>query len=90
MKDDTETKEEQNEIAPLSFNENAVDAAEDNEWAGFPPETTSEGIKPEPITPEDEALFEEISKPQEVTPNFKEDKKSKKSKKKSGKKKSKK
>ena len=37
-----------------------------------------------------EALFEEISKPQEVTPNFKEDKKSKKSKKKSGKKKSKK
>ncbi len=82
-----EQKEEQNEIAPLSFNENAVDVVEDDEWAGFPPETNLEELKPEPITPEDEAIFEQISQPQEVTPNFKADKKSKK---KSGKKKSKK
>lgn len=85
--DNTEIQEEQNEIAPLSFNENAVDAVEDDEWAGFPPETNREELKPEPITPEDEAVFEQIDKPQEVTTNFKSDKKSKK---KSGKKKSKK
>lgn len=90
MKDDTETKEEQNEIAPLSFNENAEDVVEEDEWAGFPSETNPEELKPEPLTPEDEAIFEEISKPQKVIPNFKEDKESKKSKKKSGKKKSKK
>lgn len=90
IEDDTETKEEQNEIAPLSFDENAEDVVEEDEWAGFPSETTLEELKPEPITPEDEAIFEEISKSQKVTLNFKEDKKSKKSKKKSGKKKSKK
>lgn len=87
MEDETEKQEEQNEIAPLSFNENAVDAVEDDEWAGFPPETNLEELKPEPMTPEDEAVFEPISQQQEITPNFKADKKSKK---KSGKKKSKK
>ena len=86
MEDETE-QEEQNEIAPLSFNENAVDIVEDDEWAGFPPETNLEELKPEPMTPEDEAVFEPISQQQEITPNFKADKKSKK---KSGKKKSKK
>lgn len=87
MEDETEIQEEQNEIAPLSFNENAVDIVEDDEWAGFPAETNLEKLKPEQITPEDEAIFEQISNPQEVTPNFKTDKKSKK---KSDKKKSKK
>ena len=87
MEDETEKQEEQNEIAPLSFNENAVDVVEYDEWAGFPPETNLEELKPEPMTPEDEAVFEQIDKPQEVTTNFKSDKKSKK---KSGKKKSKK
>lgn len=88
MENETETKEEQNKIAPLSFNENAVvDIAKDDEWAGFPPETNLEELKPQDITSEDEAVFEQISKSQEVTPNFKADKKSKK---KSGKKKSKK
>lgn len=87
MEDENETQEEQNEIAPLSFNENAVADIIDDEWAGFPPETNLEELKPEPITPEDEALFEQANKSQEVTPNFKADKKSKK---KSGKKKSKK
>ncbi len=90
MEDDTEIQEEQNKIAPLSFNENAEDVVEEDEWAGFPSETNPEELKPEPLTPEDEAIFEEISKPQKVIPNFKEDKESKKSKKKSGKKKSKK
>lgn len=85
--DNIEIQEEQNEIAPLSFNENAVNAVEDDEWAGFPPETNLEELKPEPMTPEDEAVFEPISQQQEITPNFKADKKSKK---KSGKKKSKK
>lgn len=74
MEDETEIQEEQNEIAPLSFNENAVDIVEDDEWAGFPPETNLEKLKPEQITPEDEAIFEQISNPQEVTPNFKTDK----------------
>lgn len=87
MEDETEIQEEQNEIAPLSFNENAVDIVEDDEWAGFPPETNLEKLKPEPMTPEDEAVFEPISQQQEITQNFKADKKSKK---KSGKKKSKK
>lgn len=87
MEDETEKQEEQNEIAPLSFNENAVDIVEDDEWAGFPPETNLEELKPKPMTPEDEAVFEPISQQQEITPNFKADKKSKK---KSGKKKSKK
>lgn len=82
-----EQNEEQNEIAPLSFSENAVVTVEDDEWAGFPPETNLEELKPEPITPEDESVFEAISQQQEITPNFKADKKSKK---KSGKKKSKK
>lgn len=90
MEDETETQEEQNEIAPLSFSENTDNIVEDDEWAGFPPETNLEELKPEPTTPEDEVVFEEISNPQKVTPNFKEDQKSKKSKKKSGKKKSKK
>lgn len=85
--DNAEKQEEQNEIAPLSFNENAVDIVEDDEWAGFPPETNLEELKPEPMTPEDEAVFEPISQQQEITPNFKADKKSKK---KLGKKKSKK
>ena len=85
--DNTETQEEQNEIAPLSFNENAVAVVEDDEWAEFPPETNLEELKPEPITPEDEAIFEQISQQQDIIPNFKTDKKSKK---KSGKKKSKK
>ena len=87
MENETEKQEEQNEIAPLSFNENAMDIVEDDEWAGFPPETNLEELKPEPMTPEDEAVFEPISQQQEITPNFKADKKSKK---KSGKKKSKK
>ena len=90
MEDDTEIQEEQNEIAPLSFNENAEDVVEEDEWAGFPPETNLKELKPQDLTPEDEATSEQASEPQEVTPNFKEDKKSKKSKKKSGKKKSKK
>lgn len=90
MEDDTEIQEEQNEIAPLSFDENAEDVVEEDKWAGFPPETTPEELKPQDLTPEDEAIFEQVSEPQEVTPNFKEEKKSKKSKKKSGKKKSKK
>lgn len=85
--DNIEIQEEQNEIAPLSFNENAVDTVEDDEWAGFPPEANLEELKSEPMTPEDEAVFEQIDKPQKVTTNFKSDKKSKK---KSGKKKSKK
>lgn len=88
--DNTEIQEEQNEIAPLSFNENVEEVIEDDECAGFPPETNLEELKPEPTTPEDEVVFEEISKSQEITPNFKEDHKTKKSKKKSGKKKSKK
>lgn len=78
MEDETEIQEEQNEIAPLSFNENVADVVEDDEWAGFPPETNLEELKPEPITPEDEAVFEQISQQQEITPNFKADKKSKK------------
>lgn len=90
MEDDTEIQEEQNEIAPLSFNENAEDVVEEDEWAGFLPETNLKELKPQDLTPEDEATSEQASEPQEVTPNFKEDKKSKKSKKKSGKKKSKK
>ena len=51
------------------------------------PRDKSEELKPEPMTPEDEAVFEPISQQQEITPNIKADKKSKK---KSGKKKSKK
>lgn len=90
LEDEVETREEQNEIAPLSFDENAEEVVEEDKWAGFPPETTPEELKPQDLTPEDEAIFEQVSEPQEVTPNFKEEKKSKKSKKKSGKKKSKK
>lgn len=87
MEDEIKTQEEQNEIAPLSFNENAVDIVEDDEWAGFPPETNLEELKPESMTSEDEAVFEPIRQQKEITLNFKADKKSKK---KSGKKKSKK
>lgn len=82
-----EQKEEQDKIAPLSFNENTVVTDGDEEWAGFPPETNLEELKPQELTPEDEEVFEQSNKSQEVIPNFKADKKSKK---KSGKKKSKK
>ena len=44
MEDDTEIQEEQNEIAPLSFNENAEDVVEEDKWAGFPPETNPEEL----------------------------------------------
>lgn len=71
------TQEEQNEIAPLSFSETET-TVEDDEWAGFPPETNLEELKPQDITPEDEAVFEQVSESKEVTPNFKTNKKSKK------------
>ena len=88
MEDETETREEQNEIAPLSFSEN--DTPEEDGWASFPPE----GIYDPEENPQNE-VTEKISETEpvvveDVTPNFKEEKKSKKSKKKSGKKKSKK
>lgn len=54
MEDDTEIQEEQNEIALLSFNENAEDIVEEDEWAGFPPETNLEELKPQDLTPEDD------------------------------------
>lgn len=93
MEDETETREEQNEIAPLSFNENEGEqkaTSEEDEWAGFLPE----GIYDPEENPQNE-VTEKISETEpvvveDVTPNFKEEKKSKKSKKKSGKKKSKK
>lgn len=88
MEDETETREEQNEIAPLSFSEN--DTPEEDGWASFPPE----GIYDPEENPQNEVtekIFEtEPVVVEDVTPNFKEEKKSKKSKKKSGKKKSKK
>lgn len=88
MEDETETREEQNEIAPLSFSEN--DTPEEDGWASFPPE----GIYDPEENPQNE-VTEKISETEpvvveDVTPNFKEEKKSKKSKKKSGKKKPKK
>ena len=93
MEDETETREEQNEIAPLSFSENEGEqeaTPEEDGWAVFPPE----GIYDPEENPQNE-VTEKISETEpvvveDVTPNFKEEKKSKKSKKKSGKKKSKK
>lgn len=71
------TQEEQNENAPLNVSEISLAVEyEDNEAE----------LKPQPMTPEDEAVFEQASKSKEVEPNFKKTKKSAKAKKKSSKK----
>lgn len=71
------TQEEQNENAPLNISEISLAVEyEDNEAE----------LKPQPMTPEDEAVFEQASKSKEVEPNFKKTKKSAKAKKKSSKK----
>jgi len=82
-----EQKEEQYKIAPLSFNENAVVTDGDDEWAGFPPETNLEELKPQELTSEDEEVFKQIDAQKAISNSMK-NKKSPKSKKKSGKKKS--
>ncbi len=77
MESEDVTQEEQNENAPLNVSEISLAVEyEDNEAE----------LKPEPMTPEDEAVFEQASKSKEVEPNFKKTKKSAKAKKKSSKK----
>lgn len=77
MESEDVTQEEQNENAPLNVSEISLAVEyEDNEAE----------LKPQPMTPEDEAVFEQASKSKEVEPNFKKTKKSAKAKKKSSKK----
>ena len=88
MESENVIQEEQNENAPLNISETslAVEYEEDEAFANLPPETNLEELKPQPMTPEDEAVFEQASKSKEVEPNFKKTKKSAKAKKKSSKK----
>ena len=72
MESEDVTQEEQNENAPLNVSEISLAVEyEDNEAE----------LKPQPMTPEDEAVFEQASKSKEVEPNFKKTKKSAKAKK---------
>ena len=70
-------QEEQDENAPLTISETSLAVEYENDEAE---------LKPQPMTPEDEAVFEQASKSKEVEPNFKKTKKSAKAKKKSSKK----
>ena len=70
-------QEEQDENAPLTISETSLAVEYENDEAE---------LKPQPLTPEDEAVFEQVSKSKEVEPNFKKSKKEKKAKKKSSKK----